>query len=463
MKTEWNAALLAQACRGRLEGAPDLEITGFSTDSRTIKPGNVYFALAGENFDGHKFVLSALKNGAAGAVISQEFTQELPPGCFLVRVNDCLHALQDCAAFYRERHPGFFIAVTGSNGKTTTRSMLAHLLSEKHKCASTSGNLNNHIGLPLTLLGVAEDAEFIVLEMGMNHAGEIRDLCRIAQPDAAMISNIGPAHIGILGSLENIARAKAEVFENMKPEAIKIAPADCEFKQIFNESAGANLKFFGSDNSADLVVKEIDARLDSLSFVLQSENRNFTCRLALPGRHNAMNAAAALAMYQQLGFSLGEGIERMATFSAVSARMELVEKDGINILLDCYNANPGSMKEALHYLNVCPAPRIAVLGDMRELGQMSQQLHEEIGQLAAKLAPEILITVGNDAAHIANAAIADNLPKNRVYSLNSHDEAADLLNKQLKSGATVLFKASRGMHFEIIVRKIWPELAEDLH
>jgi UDP-N-acetylmuramoyl-tripeptide--D-alanyl-D-alanine ligase len=176
-----------------------------------------------------------------------------------------------------------------------------------------------------------------------------------------------------------------------------------------------------------------------------------------------MNAAAALAVYQRLGLPLEKGIKRLESFAAVSARMELVVKDEINILLDCYNANPGSMREALHYLNVCPTPRIAVLGDMRELGDLSQKMHEEIGKLAAELAIERLITVGEDARFIAQAAVAQGLAQDQVNSLNSHDEAAELLNKQLKAGATVLFKASRGMHFEKIIRKIWPELAEDLH
>jgi UDP-N-acetylmuramoyl-tripeptide--D-alanyl-D-alanine ligase len=461
--TDWSLQLLAQTCNGKIEKSSDQAITGFSTDSRTIQPGNVYFALSGENFNGHRFVEAALQNRASGAVVSEDFAGQIPEDCFIIRVNDCLQALQACAAYYRRQHPGFFIAVTGSNGKTTTRSMLAHLLNEDYVCASTSGNLNNHIGLPLTILSVPPQAEYVVLEMGMNHAGEIRDLCRIAAPEAALISNIGPAHIGILGSLENIARAKAEIFEEMPADSIKVAPADTEFSNLFREIAGDNLSFFGCDETADLQVIKIEPGIDSVSFSLIFNHDEFCCRLRMPGRHNAMNAAAALAVYQRLGLPLEKGIKRLESFAAVSARMELVVKDEINILLDCYNANPGSMREALHYLNVCPTPRIAVLGDMRELGDLSQKMHEEIGKLAAELAIERLITVGEDARFIAQAAVAQGLAQDQVNSLNSHDEAAELLNKQLKAGATVLFKASRGMHFEKIIRKIWPELAEDLH
>ncbi len=461
MKTEWTAELIARQTNGIIISNGNSPITGFSNDSRSIKPGNVYFALSGENFNGHQFIKSAFENGAAGVVVSED-TDSVNSG-FVIRVKDCLTALQNCALYYRQQHQGFFIGVTGSNGKTTTRSMLAHLLSEDHICASTTGNLNNHIGLPLTILSVPAEARFIVLEMGMNHAGEIRDLCRIACPDAALISNIGSAHIGILGSLENIARAKAEIFEAMKPDSIKVAPTDTKFNELFKMVAGKELKTFGESESADFRVKNIAPAIDRVSFDFFTRSENCNCRLTMSGRHNALNAAAALSIYQMLGFSVEKGARRLQSFSAVSARMERVNRDGINILLDCYNANPGSMKEALHYLNVCPGPSIAVLGDMRELGEMSVQLHREIGALAAELVPDILLTVGQDARHIAQAAIENRKKECIISSVDTCDEAVSILKEILKPGATVLFKASRGMHFEKIVRKIWPDLAEGLH
>ncbi|MEW6712348.1 MAG: UDP-N-acetylmuramoyl-tripeptide--D-alanyl-D-alanine ligase [Candidatus Riflebacteria bacterium] len=461
MKIDWTAELIAEQSCGTIISKGNLPITGFSTDSRSIKPGNVYFALSGENFNGHQFIKSAFENGAVGVVVSEDI-DPVKSG-FVIRVKDCLTALQNCALFYRRQHQGFFIGVTGSNGKTTTRSMLAHLLSEDHICASTTGNLNNHIGLPLTILSVPAEAQFIVLEMGMNHAGEIRDLCRIAHPNAALVSNIGPAHIGILGSLENIARAKAEIFEAMKPDSIKIAPADTQFNELFKMVAGKDLKTFGESESAEFRVKNIIPAIDQVSFDFISMSENCSCSLPMSGRHNALNAAAALSLYQMLGFSAVKGARRLQSFSAVSARMERVNRNGINILLDCYNANPGSMKEALSYLNVCPRPCIAVLGDMRELGEMSAQLHREIGALAAELFPDVLLTVGEEAKHIAQAASENKKQNFIISSVSTCDEAVPILKENLKPGATVLFKASRGMHFEKIVRKIWPDLAEGLH
>ncbi len=465
MKTDWTAQLIAKVTDGRLIRESGKCISGFNTDTRTLKPGNVYFALSGENFDGHRFAAKAMESGAAGVVISQECPEILDTGfdAFIIRVSDCLEALQCCARNFRAQHRGFFTAITGSNGKTTTRSMLAHLLGLTSKCFATSGNLNNHIGLPLTILAAPEDAEQIVLEMGMNHAGEIRELCRIAAPDAALLSNIGPAHIGILGSLSNIARAKAEIFEQLPADAPRIAPADTEFTDLLRQIGGKNLKTFGQAENADYRICQIECGMSRVSFKILFKNEEMDCILNMAGRHNAFNATAALAMYHQLGFDINAGAKHLQTFSAVNARMERIERDGINILLDCYNANPGSMKEALHFLAICPAPRIAVLGDMRELGELSPQLHREIGALAAELQLEKLITVGEDAQHMADSAVKAGLPENCVHMLNSHDEAAEVLNRQLITGATVLFKASRGMHFEKIVHKIWPEIAQDLH
>lgn len=462
MKINWTPELITQICKGNLVHPGSIAITGFSIDSRSIKPGNIYVALSGESFNGHKFVKSALENGASGAIVSEEI-QDFNQTGFLIRVKDCLEALQTCASYYRNNHQGCFIGVTGSNGKTTTRSMLTHLLSEKHRCSSTSGNLNNHIGLPLTILGTPHDAEYVVLEMGMNHAGEIRDLCRIASPDSSLVSNIGPAHIGILGSLENIARAKAEIFENMPPLSPTVAPADTEFGEMFRSIAGESLKTFGQSEKADYRLGNLKMTLENVSFDLSHQGLIVNCKLPLAGQHNAFNAAAALAIFHTLGFDLIAGSKRLETFTAVNARMEKIEKDGINILLDCYNANPGSMAEALKFLSICPGNRIAVLGDMRELGEKSLELHSSIGTLAGSLKPELLITVGEDAKAIAAAAIDSGMRSDSVIALNSNDQAAELLKGKLKTGATVLFKASRGMHFEKIVRNIWPELAEDLH
>ncbi|GAB4271263.1 MAG: UDP-N-acetylmuramoyl-tripeptide--D-alanyl-D-alanine ligase [Candidatus Rifleibacteriota bacterium] len=460
---DWTPDLVAKACKGILVHNADSRITGFSTDTRTLKQGNVFFALAGENFNGHKFIKSAIDKGAAGIVVSESVDLPGNKNFFQVEVSDCLMALQECAAYYRNNHSGVFIGVTGSNGKTTTRSMLAHLLSAKHRCSSTSGNLNNHIGLPLTILATPPEAEYIVLEMGMNHAGEIRTLCNIAKPDAALINNIGPAHIGILGSLENIARAKAEILEQLPENAPCIVPADTDFTELFKKVCSARLQTFGFSKNADFKIENLTVSIDNVKFKLAYLNESAECEIKLAGKHNAANAAAALALYRSLGFNLDEGTQLLSSFTAVNARMEVINRDGVKILLDCYNANPASMQEALNFLSICPGEKIAVLGDMKELGNHSARLHFDIGKFAAKLGCSCIITVGDEAVAIAEGALESGMHKNSVISLNSTDQAAELLKGKLKTGASILFKASRGMHFEKIVRKLWPGLAEDLH
>lgn len=455
---------LAQACNGKVVSGGEVNISGFSIDSRSIKPGDIYIALKGENHDGHKFVAAAVKAGAAAVLVST-----LPePGeanqTAIILVADTLQALQAIASHRRRQLKSFFIGVTGSNGKTTTRSMVHHILSENSRCSATTGNLNNHIGLPMTILAIAEDSQYSILEMGMNHSGEIRELCRIATPDAVLISNIGPAHIGILGSLENIARAKAEILEHLTAGQTAVVPGDTEFTEIFKKAASpAGILTFGEKAGNDYRLTDLEMLPDSVAFNLDTPAGTKHCRVNLAGRHNAFNAAAALSLCHQLGCDLDQAVSRLASFAPVGARMERIHINGLTVLLDCYNANPGSMQEALRYLAICASPRIAVLGDMRELGEMSVALHRQLGAQAAASAPDLLVCVGQDAAHIADAAREHGLLAGRILALNSGDQAAELLKEKLQKGSTILFKASRGMHFEKIVQKIWPALGKDLH
>ena len=457
MKMKTELKLLAEKCSGRVVKPASVDITGISIDTRTLKPGNLYVALKGETHDGHTFVGAAVKAGAAAILVSSLPETDIPAETGVIQVADTLAALQAIAAARRNELRSFFIGVTGSNGKTTTRSMVHHILSEGNICSATTGNLNNHIGLPLTIMAIAEDSQYSILEMGMNHSGEIRDLCRIARPDAALISNIGPAHIGILGSLENIARAKAEILEQLDAGKTAVVPGDTDFTDIFRAAGRANLITFGEKPENDYRISDLQMQADSIAFKLQTRSGQTVpsepCRPP-----QCFNATAALTLCHQLGCDLDRAIARIATFAPVGARMERVQIDGLTVLLDCYNANPGSMQEALRYLAICSSPRIAVLGDMRELGELSESLHRQLGIQAAEAAPDLLICVVSDAAHIASAARDKGLAETRVISLNSGDAAAELLRERLQKGSTVLFKASRGMHFEKIVQKLWPQL-----
>ncbi len=464
MTDNWTALQIARACEGQLLKNTDRPITGFSIDTRSLKPGDIFVALKGENQDGHLYMAKAVEAGAAAVLISDEsYVTGLADKASIIKVPDTLTGLQKIAQDRRNRLQSKVIGVTGSNGKTTTRAMLQHLLGSIGRCSATSGNLNNHIGLPLTILGIDADADHAVLEMGMNHQGEIRDLCRISRPDAALISSIGPAHIGILGSLENIARAKAEILENLSESQIAVVPGDTEFSEILRQATRARLFYFGEGENNDYRISNLQMSFEGVSFSLIARGLRCDCRLPLAGRHNAFNATAALALFHQLGHDLQKGCQLLESFTPVGARMERVEINGINVLLDCYNANPGSMSEALKFLKVCPAPRIAVLGDMHELGDMSVSMHRQLGAQAAVCGLELLVCVGTDAAHIAAAARENGMAGSSIIALSSNAEAAELLKNRLTKGSTVLFKASRGMHFETIVRSLWPGLGKDLH
>ncbi|KAF1082833.1 MAG: UDP-N-acetylmuramoyl-tripeptide--D-alanyl-D-alanine ligase [Candidatus Rifleibacterium amylolyticum] len=464
MTDNWTARQIALACEGELLHDSSQPISGFSIDTRTIQAGNLFVALKGENQDGHLYAAKAADAGAAALLISDTTAVTgLADKAAVIKVADTLAGLQKIAQNRRSQLQSKVIGVTGSNGKTTTRAMLQHLLTSVATCSATSGNLNNHIGLPLTILGLDKSADYAVLEMGMNHQGEIRDLCRIARPDAALISNIGPAHIGILGSLKNIALAKAEILENLSENQTAVVPGDTEFSELLRQATRARLYYFGEGENNDYRISDLQMSVEGVSFSLTAPECHCNCRLQLAGRHNAFNAAAALALFHQLGHDLQKGCQLLESFAPVGARMERVEIDGINILLDCYNANPGSMSEALRFLTVCPAPRIAVLGDMRELGDMSVSMHRQLGVQAAESSPELLVCVGADAAHIAAAARENGMAETSVIALSTNAEAAEILKDKLIKGSTVLFKASRGMHFETIVRSLWPGLGKDLH
>ena len=464
MKSDWTATQIAEACGGQLLQTTTKPITGFCIDTRALKPGDLFIALKGENQDGHVYVKKAVEAGATALLIADESaTVGLSDSAALIKVDDTLLALQNIAAQRRQQLNSQVIGVTGSNGKTTTRAMLQHLLNMVGTCSATSGNLNNHIGLPLTILGLDAAADYAILEMGMNHQGEIRDLCRIAQPTAALISNIGPAHIGILGSLKNIASAKAEILEQLSELQTAVVPGDSDFTELLRSRTRARLFTFGENSNNDYRISNLQMTVDSVGFTLGGPDGQHSCQLNLAGRHNAFNATAALALFHQLGHSIGDGCRHLASFVPVGARMERVVIDGISILLDCYNANPGSMSEALKFLAVCPSPRIAVLGDMRELGDMAVEMHRQLGVQAAASKPDLLVCVGSDARHIAESARENGLSDQSVIALSSNEQAAELLKVRLIKGSTVLFKASRGMHFETIVRKLWPDLGKDLH
>jgi UDP-N-acetylmuramoyl-tripeptide--D-alanyl-D-alanine ligase len=462
MKFSWSLQDILSATNGKLITSGTPTISGFSIDTRSIKENNVFIALSGENFDGHKFIEAAIQKKCS-LIIASRIPEDFKPEIPVIKVNDTLKALQDLAEFYRNKHSATFIGVTGSNGKTTTKEMLLHLFSKQAKTSATKGNLNNHIGLPLTILSVPFDTKIAIIEMGMNHQGEIRRLCQIAKPQISIITNIGPAHIGILGSLENIAKAKAEILENLPENGKAIVPGDSEFLSLLAKTSPVKTLSVGTAKNCDYKISDIEMSLSGLSFSINHNSKKIHPQLSTLGKHNAINASIAIAAYIEMGFPPEQAAKDIESFKQVQARMEAHDKDGINVLVDCYNANSSSMKEALSFLGICPARKIAVLGDMRELGNKSEELHREIGKVVSENNIDILITVGEEAKFIANESILNKMNKTNVISLNSNDQAAEYLVGKLKKGDTILFKASRGMHFEKIIQRLWPDLGKELH
>ncbi|MBF0499035.1 MAG: UDP-N-acetylmuramoyl-tripeptide--D-alanyl-D-alanine ligase [Candidatus Riflebacteria bacterium] len=468
---DWNLQDLVAAVHGSPQDISPLPITGFSIDSRTIKPGEAFFAIKGENYDGHAFIENVLKT-KAGAIVANTFPSDLntentrhqQARCACIQVSgDTLEALQMAAKWHRARHSGRFVGVTGSNGKTSTKEMLSHLFSIVGKTWATSGNLNNHIGLPLNLVRIPLSTETAIIEMGMNHPGEIRLLAEIAKPRDGLITNIGPAHIGLLGSLQNIAHAKGELLENLPVDGFAVLPGDDQYFSVLKEKTKAQVVKFGFGTGNDISGRNLAMTATGLTLDVHYRGHSERLNLQLLGQHNALNALAAIAMFVSHGKSLSEGIHRMSEFKPVSARLESHEIEGLRVILDCYNANPSSMKGAIEFLSICPGRRIAVLGDMRELGEQGPELHRKLGEQIASAKIDQLVAVGELSQEIAEAALKSGMAGNIVHPCSDTCEASKLLATLLLQGDTVLLKASRGMHFETIVKDLWPSLKTDLH
>ncbi|MBF0408493.1 MAG: UDP-N-acetylmuramoyl-tripeptide--D-alanyl-D-alanine ligase [Candidatus Riflebacteria bacterium] len=460
--SDWTIGNLGEALSNDLNApfqTSNVEIKGFSIDSRTVMPGDVFVAIKGENFDGHNFIADALKNGSSAIIASEKVESN---GKTVFQVKDTLVALQNLARWHRNRHKARFIGITGSNGKTTTKEMLYHLFSGIEETFSTKGNLNNHIGLPLSILRIPLSVKVAIIEMGMNHPGEIRFLCGIAKPDDALITNIGPAHIGILGSLENIANAKSEILEGISENGYAFLPGDDPFCGLLVEKTRAKVFRFGFKKDNDITATDICINsTEGSSAIVNFEENVQPVNLLVPGRHNIQNAIAAIACCTLAGNSFSSAIRRMESFKPVTARLETISIAGMNVILDCYNANPASMREAVKWLSSCSGRKIAVLGDMRELGEFSTEYHREIGKTCAESEIDMLVAVGQESAHIAESASASGMKK--VFHFKDLKSAADNLKLQLEEGDNVLLKASRGMHFESICKQVWPQIRIDLH
>lgn len=429
----------------------DGEIQAVTIDSREMPQNALYVAIKGDRFDGHDFCAAAVENGAAAIVGEQELHLAVP----YIRVKSTRQALLDIAKLHRNHHKGVkAIGLTGSVGKTTTKEMTYAVLSAQYETVKTEGNLNNEIGMPKTLFRIDDSTEAAVIEMGMNHFGEIARMTAACQPDAAIITNIGVSHIEFLGSRDGILQAKTEILEGMQTGAPLILNGDDD-KLWGYENPDYNLIYFGIDNqNADVRAADIREQNGETAFTVCFDGKTQAVCVPTVGKHNVYDALAAFAAGLVFEIPPEKIAAGLKNFAPAGMRQRIREVQGITVIEDCYNASPDSQKAALNVLCATKAKRkIAVLGDMLELGNFSETAHRTVGEYAAEKQVDLLYCYGQNAAFIADAA------KNTVKTLHFTDKSVlfDALLSEIRAGDAVLFKASRGMALEEVIEKLYGE------
>lgn len=424
-------------------------VTGWSIDSRTIAPGDLFFALRGPNHDGNLYVEEVLRKGAvaaiAGASIPSRDRQEA-----VLAVPDTLVALQDTAIWALGQWRGDVIGVTGSAGKTSSKDVIASLLSASVPTGKTIGNLNNHVGVPLSILRLPQEARVAVLEMGMNHAGEIRELGRIAKPRIGVVTNVGHAHIEAFDSIEGIARAKRELVESLPPDGIAVLNADDPLASRFGEVHAGRTVTFGLSPSADFRAEDLAFNDDGVTFTVQGVRM----QTSLLGRHSVLNILAGIAVASLYGIQPAQLTEAVKKLQTPSMRGERLVHEGIVILNDCYNSNPDAARAMIDLLRDTPATRrIAVLGEMLELGRWSEALHREVGCYVARSGIDVLVGIRGEACHLVDAARQAGLAVNAAFFYPDAAIAGEKLRDIARPGDVMLFKGSRGVHVELALER----------
>ncbi|RME35526.1 MAG: UDP-N-acetylmuramoyl-tripeptide--D-alanyl-D-alanine ligase [Gammaproteobacteria bacterium] len=436
----------AEVVGGRLQG-PDLEYTGCSIDSRTLEPGNLFVALRGEHHDGHRFVEAARRAGAVAVMVEQEQEGDLPQ----VLVADTRRALGRLAAAWRDGFDLPVVAVTGSNGKTTVKEMIASICARVGEVLATRGNYNNEIGLPLTLFGLAPGHRFAVLEMGANHPGEIERLCRIASPRVGVITQCAPAHLAGFGDVATVARSKGEIVAGLPADGVAVINADDEWAGLWETLAGdRRVLRFGLGPAAGITAREVSCGPGGSRFRLVTRDGEIGVALPLPGRHNVMNALAAAAAALALGLPLEAIREGLEGVTPVRGRLQFrpAAGRGITLIDDSYNANPGSLEAAISVLAGQPGRSVLVLGEMGELGAEAPRWHRRAGELARAAGIAVLYGCGPLAAEAVTAFGAGG------HACADRAELIDRLQRELREGDVVLVKGSRSQHMEQVVEAL---------
>jgi UDP-N-acetylmuramoyl-tripeptide--D-alanyl-D-alanine ligase len=447
---KWVAAQLGLTLE--LEGVNqrDAHVTGWSVDSRTLRPGDLYFALHGPNHDGHAYVAEVLKKGAVGAVVDRGVDVETGA---VLKVDDTLTALQALASAARREWNGEVVGVTGSAGKTTTKDVIAEMLSEGLSGGMTSkteGNLNNHVGLPLSLLRIDDQARVAVLEMGMNHAGEIRALAEIARPNVGVVTNVGWAHMENFDSIEGVAAAKRELIEALPFSGTAVLNADDPRVVAFASVHKGKVVTYGESEHANVRAAEVKFSEEGLSFRVGATR----FESPLTGRHSISNLLAGITVAGIYGIAPDRLKDRVRNIRPGKMRGERFQHRGILVFNDCYNSNPDAARAMLAVLRDTPARRrLAVLGEMLELGRWAEPLHREVGNYAAECGIDVLVGLRGAACHMLDAAKRSGLRADAAFFFDDPIPAGQLVRSLAQPGDAVLFKGSRGVHVELALEQ----------
>jgi UDP-N-acetylmuramoyl-tripeptide--D-alanyl-D-alanine ligase len=428
--------------------------SGYSIDSRTIQHGDLFFAVKGERLDGHDFVELALKSGAVAAVIAAEHAPHFAGESRILAVKDTLHALQRLGAAVRRLWGKRLVGVTGSAGKTTTKDVIAHVLTTRFRVLKSLGNLNNHFGLPLQLLKLEPEHDIAVIEMGMSHAGEIAALCEIARPDWGVVTSVAPVHLEFFPEgISGIARAKYELVAALPPGGVAFLNADDPYVSQFGRDFHGKVVQFAIEHPGDVCAQGVeDLGPRGSRFTLAAGGVKTAAELPLLGRHNVMNALAGLAVGLEAGVRPSEAAASLMSLKASDKRGQILEVAGATLINDCYNSNPTALDAMVDVLAASPATRrIVVAGEMLELGPMAPELHRQSGNHIAQRKIDILIGVRGAASFIVEGAAAAGVFAKFVQE---PDEAGDWLAKNLKPGDVVLLKASRGVKLERALERL---------
>ncbi len=447
---------IAKSCNGTFYGpeeAKQIEVKGIERDSRKIEEGWLFIALPGAKVDGHDFIPQVFSQGAAGVVCEKK-----PAGVdgVCIVVEDTAKAMRDIAAFYRSTLKVKVVGITGSVGKTSTKEMIASVLSVKYKVQKTAGNFNNEVGLPLTVFSIGEEHEIAVLEMGISDFGEMHRLGAIARPDLMVITNIGQCHLENLGTRDGILKAKTEVFDEMNPEGDVILNVDDDKLSTIEQVHGRRPYGFSREKKdAYAYCSNVEAHgLKGSTMVLHVDGKSMEVHVPLPGEHMVTNAVAAAAVGSRLGLSIREIAEGIGQVQAVAGRGKMIDTPDYTLIDECYNANPASMRAAMDLLAQADTRTVAILGDMFELGTDSDQLHRGVGAYAAKKGIDLICCIGENARYIYEGAEkerAEGTGTGEIYWFQNKQEFLEKKDELLRKGDSVLLKASHGMEFPVLL------------